>query len=48
MFKAAEIKEHKEFHGYFEIITQESEYVLFGNVFIAVFLSKILAWLSYP
>lgn len=28
MFKAAQIKEWKEFHGYFEVITQESRFVL--------------------
>lgn len=28
MFKAAKIKEQKEFHGYFEVITQESRFVL--------------------
>jgi len=28
MFKAAQIKEQKEFHGYFEVITQESRFGL--------------------
>lgn len=28
IFKAAQVKEHKEFHGYFEVITQESRLVL--------------------
>lgn len=29
MFKAAHISEPKEFHGYFEIITQESRFVMY-------------------
>lgn len=29
MFKAAQISERKEFHGYFEIITQESRFVMY-------------------
>lgn len=28
IFKAAQVKEQKEFHGYFEVITQESRFVL--------------------
>lgn len=28
IFKAAHVKEQKGFHGYFEVITQESEFVM--------------------
>lgn len=38
MFKTAQIKERKEFHGYFEVITQESRFVLCLEMFIIFFL----------
>lgn len=47
IFKAAHIKEQKGFHGYFEVITQESEFVMCGNAFTVFFLPKSPTWLSY-
>lgn len=46
IFKAEHVKEQKGFHGYFEVITQESEFVMHGNTFIIFFLPESPKWLS--